>query len=105
MKHLLLCLLLMANLCASTALAWDAHPKALAGHDTVALEQLTAESHTHSDGERHHANHSCHGAAHLTGCVNETTALDVNSGQLRHSSPAAMLPSLYITPHLRPPIA
>ncbi|HFC53146.1 MAG TPA: hypothetical protein ENJ43_01800 [Gammaproteobacteria bacterium] len=105
MKRQLLCLLLLTNICASTALAWDIHPEPLAGHDIVVFERQTAEPHTHSDGERHHANHCCHGAAHLTGCINESAALAVNPNRLQYLSPAATLPSLYLTPHLRPPIA
>ncbi len=107
MKYRLLCLLLLANVCTSTVLAWDIHPDALSGHDPIVLDRQPVEPHTHAhtDSERHHANHSCHGAAHLTGCINETATLDVGPHRQRHVSPPVTLPFLYITPHLRPPIA
>ena len=103
MKRFLTYFLLIANLCSGVALAWDTHPEAMVGHDSIAIN-LMDDDHDHSDGDFHHDDHSCHGSAHLIGILPavSTPLLDMKSGY--RVSTTDTLPSLYIPPLLRPPI-
>ena len=103
MKRILICLLLLANLSSGLAFAWDTHPEAMVGHDFAAVE-LVDDGHEHPDGDLHHDDHCCHGAAHVVGIVfNQTTPFMAS----RHDGFIALFQApafLYIAPLLRPPI-
>ena len=103
MKRILVCILLVANLASGLAFAWDTHPEAMVGHDSAAVN-LVDDDHDHPDGDLHHEDHCCHGAAHLMGIlISVSTPLIDAQGSYRFSL-MDTLPSLYITPLLRPPI-
>ena len=72
------------------------------GHD--AAVNLMDDDQEHPDGDFHHDDHSCHASAHLIGIFTAVSIplLDVKSGY--RVSTTDTLPSLYITPLLRPPI-
>ncbi len=103
MRTILINFLLLTNLCSGLALAWDSHPEALVGHDSATVG-LLADDHDHADDDLHHDDHCCHGAAHMMGMLPTATAptMDMTSGY-RFSMMHA-IPSLYLTPLLRPPI-
>jgi hypothetical protein len=101
MKRILIYILLVANLASGLAFAWDTHPEA-AGHGSVVIDSVTGDD--HSDGDVHHADHCCHGAAHLMGIFNAVVTPMVKTKDSHVFSLANSLPSLYITPLLRPPI-
>ncbi len=105
MKKLLICLLLLANLSSGLAFALDSHPETVVGHDSTAPELLVGEDHDYPEGEPHHKDHSCHGAAHLIALFSSQAMPLVASG---HNGFASLLQTpthLYIAPLLRPPIA
>ena len=104
MKKILICLLLLANLSSGLAFAWDSHPEAMVGHDSAAIDLLAGSDHDHPDGDLHHNDHCCHGAAHLVGLIfNQTTPfLASNDDGFIVLTQAPVL--LYIAPLLRPPI-
>ncbi len=106
MKRALLYLLLAINLCSGIAFAWDSHPEAMVAGDMVAAELLSGGDGDHPDGgDFDHCDHCCHGAAHLIGILCDGDApLLLNRHEGGPFDPLA-LPSLYITPLLRPPIA
>jgi len=109
MKRTVLYILLLANLFSGLAFAWDSHPEAMAGHEPLVFDRpATAHSHGHGDSasaDWEHANHCCHGAAHLIGFIHEpATPHLLAGGKHPFLSPAPLL-SLPIAPHLRPPIA
>lgn len=104
MNKTLIYLLLLANLCAGTAFAWDTHPEAMLGHDSAAINMMLDEDHSHPDGDLHHEDHCCHGAAHLVGVIfTQTTQFvaDSDTDFFALSQPPRFL---YIAPLLRPPI-
>jgi len=103
MKKLLIYLLLLANFCSGLAFALDTHSEAMVGHDVEIVDLASGSDHNHP-GDLHHDDHSCHGVAHLTGVFTSTTALVVLAERDYRSSLVVALPSLYITPLLRPPI-
>lgn len=103
MKRILICILLFANLTSGLAFAWDTHPEAMVGHDFAAVE-LVDDGHDHPEGDLHHDDHCCHGAAHLTGIHSIVSTSDMNMKSGYRVSTIDTLPSLYITPLLRPPI-
>jgi len=104
MKKILICLLLLANLSAGLAFALDSHPETMVGHDSAAIDLLVGSDHDHPDGDMHHSDHSCHGAAHLVGLIfNPITPFVASCDDgfiVLTQSPAF----LYIAPHVRPPI-
>ena len=104
MNKTLIYLLLFATLCAGTAFAWDTHPEAMAGHDSAAGNMMAGEDHNHPDGDLHHDDHCCHGAAHLVGVIfTHTTKFTVDSDNEFFA--LSQTPNLlYIAPLLRPPI-
>ena len=103
MKRILVCILLVANLASGMAFAWDTHPEAMMGHDLTTVN-LMDDDHDHPDGDPHHDDHCCHGAAHLMGIltIDSTSIVKIKRDYL--FSVIDTLPSLYITPLLRPPI-
>lgn len=104
MKRILICILLITNLFSGLAFAWDTHPEALAGHDTVMLHALASIDHDHTDGIQHHGDHCCHGAAHLIGLFNVDTmpvALTISD---HDTFLLFALTSLHIPTLHRPPI-
>ena len=103
MKRKLIYILLVANLTLGLAFAWDTHPEALAGHDFAAVN-LIDDDHNHPDGDLHHDDHCCHGAAHLIGILSVVSTSDMNVTSGYRVSMTDSLPSLYIPPLLRPPI-
>ena len=103
MKRILISILLVANFASGLAFAWDAHPEAMVGHDSVAVNLLDGD-HDHSDGGIHHDDHCCHGAAHLMGIFTSVSTPIVEMQSTYRFSMIETLPSLYITPLLRPPI-
>ncbi|HHM05608.1 MAG TPA: hypothetical protein ENJ19_07685 [Gammaproteobacteria bacterium] len=104
MKRLLALLLLLANLSAAAAYAWDSHPEAWAGHGPAAVTGMLDGHHLPLPAGTHHGDHCCHGAAHLTGIIAHDTALPVGlCPRLAMSSERCLLPS-YVAPLLRPPI-
>lgn len=102
MKQLFICILLIANIGSSLAFAWDSHPEA-GEHDSDIIN-LVGDDHNHSDGDLHHDDHSCHGAAHLIGIVATISTPLLGAKNDYRVSTTDTLPSLYITPLLRPPI-
>ena len=106
MKRLLVFFLLVANLFSGLAFAWDTHPEALVGHDKAKIDMVagTGGNHDHPNGDIHHGDHCCHGAAHLVGMFSSHT-IQVTECSRTHLYPLVVVtPSLYITPLLRPPI-
>ena len=105
MKRYLAYFLLIANLCSGVAFAWDSHPEALFGHDAAMAELSEGMDHDHPDGDLHHEDHCCHGAAHLMGIplVSEQAFDHGRQSTFSALTPSAPLP--YIAPHLRPPRA
>ena len=103
MKRILICILLVANLVSGLAFAWDTHPEAMVGHDSAAVN-LMDDDHEHPDGDFHHDDHCCHGAAHLMGIFAIVYTPDMNMKSIHHFSMMDVFPFLYITPLLRPPI-
>ena len=103
MKRILICILLVANLASGLAFAWDTHPEAMVGHDFAAVN-LVDDDHNHPDGDLHHDDHCCHGAAHLMGIHSTVSTSDINATNAYRVSTTDTLPSLYISPLLRPPI-
>jgi len=103
MKRILVYILLIANLSSGLAFAWDTHPEAMVGHDVSAVE-LIDDDHDHPDGDLHHDDHCCHGAAHLVGIFPTDTIPSVEMEGSYRFSMMETLPSLYITPLIRPPI-
>jgi len=111
MKRTVLYILLLANLFSGLALAWDSHPEAMVGHEQISFDhdQATANPYSHehdhfASGDWEHANHCCHGAAHLIGFINEIiTPLWIGGGK-HPPYPSASLLSPPLAPHLRPPI-
>lgn len=103
MKRILVYILLVANLASGLAFAWDTHPEAMVGHDSAAVN-LVGDDHNHPDGDLHHNDHCCHGAAHLMGIHSVVSTLGTKMKSGYRVSRIDTLPSLYITPLLRPPI-
>ena len=104
MKHILAYILLIANLSSGLAFAWDTHPEAMVGHDSAAVN-LVDDDHDHPDGDLHHEDHCCHGAAHLMGIPPVAEHAFENGRQSAFASLNYSLPLPYIAPHLRPPRA
>ena len=73
------------------------------GHDFAAVE-LVDDDHDHPEGDLHHDDHCCHGAAHLMGIHSIVSTSDMKMKSGFRVSTIDALPSLYITPLLRPPI-
>ncbi|HGX93551.1 MAG TPA: hypothetical protein ENK35_09580 [Candidatus Tenderia sp.] len=107
MKRTLASLLLIINLFSGIAFAWDSHPEAMvAGDMAAAVELLSSADADHPDAaDFDHCDHCCHGAAHLIGILYEDGAPLLLNGHETGAYAALALPSLYITPLLRPPIA
>jgi len=105
MKRLLACILLIANLTSGLAFAWDTHPEAVVGHDLEAIALVAGDDHDHSDGDLHHEDHCCHGASHLMGLFGIVEPAIIENTYEYRASLTVGLPSLYIPPLLRPPIA
>ena len=103
MKRILICILLVANLTSGLAFAWDTHPEAMVGHDLAAVNMVD-DDHNHPDGDLHHDDHCCHGAAHLMGIFTTVSTPLIEMESTYRFSMMDTLPSLYITPLLRPPI-
>jgi len=103
MKHILVYILLITNLCSGVAFAWDTHPEAMAGHGSVIVD-LVADDHDHPDEDLHHGDHCCHGAAHLMGIFSDVTTPVVVVDRDHFFALPLASPSLYITPLIRPPI-
>ncbi len=109
MKRTVLCILLLANLFSGLALAWDSHPEALTGHESITFDRPTSDAHPHGhdyspNADWEHANHCCHGAAHLIGFIYESPApILVGAGKHPPYRSAALLSPTF-APHLRPPI-
>jgi len=105
MKRFLTYFLLIANLCSGVALAWDSHPEAMFGHDVAMAALVEVDDHDHPDGDLHHEDHCCHGAAHLMGIPPVAEHAFENGRQSAFTSLSYSLPLPYIAPHLRPPRA
>jgi hypothetical protein len=103
MKILLIHILLLANLSSGVAFAWDTHPEAIAGHDEVVLELLGGDDHSHPDGDLHHNDHCCHGAAHMMCLFNGVTSDNITVSQDYNLYLASAIPLLYTSQLLRPP--
>ena len=103
MKRVLTYILLIANLCSGVALAWDTHPEAMFGHDVALAGAVGEHDHDHPDGDLHHEDHCCHGAAHLMGIIPGTEQGFENGEQTAFSSLKHTFPYPYIAPHPRPP--
>ena len=109
MKRTVLYILLLANLFSGLALAWDSHPEAMAGHEAPSFDRAEADGHSHGQGgspavDREHANHCCHGTAHLIGFIHEPATPLLLAGGKFPLLPTAPLLSPPIALHLRPPI-
>ncbi len=104
MKRLLAYILLLVNLCSGVAFALDTHPEAVVGHDAAAIDLVAGEGHDHPDGDLHHGDHCCHGAAHFIGMLSDVTMQVTVASHDHFHSPAFASSTLYIAPLLRPPI-
>ena len=104
MKRLLIYILLLANLCSGLAFAWDTHPEAMVGSDVAAINLAASVDHGDPADDLHHHDHSCHSPAHLVGVFYDATMPVVPTVQDHHTLSHFVLPTLYITPLLRPPI-
>jgi len=104
MKKILIYILLLANLSTGLAFAWDTHPEAMVGHDSAAIDLLTDADHDHPDGDLHHSDHCCHGAAHLVGIVFNHSTQFVAGSDNDFIAFSTTPKFLYIAPLLRPPI-
>lgn len=104
MKRLLVYFLLIANLCSGLAFAWDTHPEAMVGHDTVMVDLVAGVDHDHPDGDLHHGDHCCHGISHLIGMFYDASTPVAVADCNHQSSLVSVSPLPYITPLLRPPI-
>jgi len=103
MKRILIYILLLANLCTGIAFAWDTHPEAMVGH-AAAIDLVAGQNHDHPDGDLHHSDHCCHGAAHLVGIVFCPITVFVANSHDQFFALSQTPHLLYITPLLRPPI-
>lgn len=74
------------------------------GHDSAAIELLAGSDHDYPDGDLHHSDHCCHGAAHLIGLIFNHTTPFVASSDDGFIVPTQAPAFLYIAPLLRPPI-
>lgn len=103
MKRILIYLLLIANLFAGMAFAWDSHPEAYLGHNLVAVD-VADQNAPSPGGDEHTDDHCCHGVAHLLAILH-ADAVPFSVGE-QHNLTALTrsLPPLYIAPLLRPPI-
>ncbi|VAW87044.1 hypothetical protein MNBD_GAMMA16-610 [hydrothermal vent metagenome] len=104
MKKILIYILLLANLGAGLAFAWDSHPEGVVGHDTVVIDWPTVAGHDHSDDDLDHADHCCHGAAHLVGLIFSQGALLAARSDYEFFMFSRTPNIRYISPLLRPPI-
>ena len=111
MKKLLIILLLMSHLGASLAFAWDTHPEAIAGHDTLLLNILsdsTDWAHNSNNDQKQeqgcHADHCCHASVHLLGLVFQSESLIIANLQQLFISYSQSFVAYAIPPLLRPPI-
>jgi len=100
MKHILVYILLITNLCSGLAFAWDTHPEAAAAHGSVIVD-LAADDHDHPDDDLHHCSHA---ASHLMGIFSDVTTPVVMVDRDHFFALPLASPSLYITPLIRPPI-
>lgn len=105
MKQILIYLLLLANFCAGVAFAWDSHPEVTGGHNPAVIDLVTGDDHDHPDGDLHHDDHCCHGAAHLVGIVFSQNTQFMASYPCEYFALSQTPDLLYIAPLLRPPIA
>ena len=105
MKRFLTYFLLIANLCSGMAFVWDTHPEAMVGHDSAAIDLVADDDHDHPDGDLHHEDHCCHGAAHLMGIPLVSEQAFDHGRQSTFSALTLSVSLPYIAPHLRPPRA
>ena len=109
MKNLLIYLLLLTNIGASSAFAWDSHAAEKVSEDTVITDvSLIAVHHkdiTSPTSELPHSDHCSHGAAHLVGIFADTAVTQHQALNRRYLPPSVLaLPNLRIALMLRPPI-
>jgi len=102
-------MLLLTNLCSGVAFAWDKHPISASDHAVHAVTvALGVADHEHSDGFSKNGaypdDHCGHGAAHLVGIFYDASLKTLNIDYSYRTVAVVSLPSLYISPLLRPPI-
>jgi len=103
MKRILIHLLLLSTLFSGLAFAWDTHPEAVVGHDSVALNLL--DNADHHDSETHHSDHCCHANAHLLAMIFNPVAASQTHHDTHLNNLFPALTRRYIAPLLRPPIS
>ncbi len=104
MRRFLTTLLLLCNLFASMAYAWDADPAASLGHGAVTASAVPF-SDTATDDEDHTDDHCCHGEVHLL-VLHDDSVTSASLYAANHCHlPFTSLRPLYVAPLLRPPIA
>ena len=106
MRKLLTYLLLVCNLYAGIAYAWDTHAEASYGHDAVVSDvSHSLDSNSPSDADTHKSDHCCHGASHLIVLMEdfESFAPSVTNSMRLHS-PIDFLAPHITSPLLRPPL-
>ncbi len=109
MRKFLISILLLTNVCSGMAFAWDQHPAAMSDHMiTAAMSGATDSGHGHSDdfskSGSYPDDHCGHGAAHLVGIFYDVSLKTLNIDHRYRAVAVVSLPSLYISPLLRPPI-
>ncbi|NOX92561.1 MAG: hypothetical protein GXP18_08975 [Gammaproteobacteria bacterium] len=109
MKKCLIFILLLTSLCSGSAFAWNKHPASMSGHAVAAAVEMAAGlGHDHSNdfskGGSYPDDHCGHGAAHLVGIFYDASLKALNIDHSYRAVAVFSLPSLYISPLLRPPI-
>jgi len=109
MKRILIFILLLTSLCSGSAFAWDKHPASMSDHAVaVAMDMAAGLDHDHSDdfskSGPYPDDHCSHGAAHLVGIFYDASLKTLNIDYCYRAVTVVSLPSLYISPLLRPPI-
>lgn len=106
MKRILIHLLLLSTLFSGLAFAWDNHPEAMVGYDSVALDLLSsADQISANESGETHSDHCGHASSHLIALVfNSINPVNHSVDTHRHtfSAPAILR---YTAPLLRPPIS
>ncbi len=109
MKKFLISILLLTSLCSGSAFAWDKHPASMSDHTvTVAMDMAAGLDHDHSNDFPKNGpypdDHCGHGAAHLVGIFYDASFKMLTIDYNYRVVAVISLPSLYISPLLRPPI-
>ncbi|MDQ7074233.1 MAG: hypothetical protein Q9O24_03585 [Gammaproteobacteria bacterium] len=105
MKRILIYLMLLSTLSSGLAFAWDTHPEAMVGHDSVALDLLLdTDTSLNDSNDTHLDDHCCHASAHLLAMLVPHAPSNRHHSAPSHLHPTQATSLRYIAPLLRPPI-